>query len=194
MSKNALKGRQRVIEAAATMLALHGLRGISIREVIKFADAPLGSTYHNFPGGKQQIVTEAVLWAGEQASALLQACLAQEPRQGISLFLSRWRERVMASQFRSGCPIVAAAIEAPQEAEGKPVKAAVSEVFNRWQSLLANHLIELGHDEATAQTRALSIIAAIEGAIVLCRAHQSISPLDAVLATLPQMTMLEADC
>ncbi|UTM58179.1 hypothetical protein L4174_004875 [Photobacterium sp. CCB-ST2H9] len=82
---------------------------------------------------------------------------------------------------------VAAAIEAPQEEEGEQVKAAVSHVFSHWQSLIANHLIAHGHSASSAQTSALSIIASIEGAVVLCRAHQSIYPLDAILECLPKM-------
>ncbi|GHX44012.1 TPA: TetR/AcrR family transcriptional regulator [Vibrio cholerae] len=187
MAKNSLKSRQQVIEAAATMLALHGLRGISIREVVKFANAPLGSTYHNFPEGKHQIVTEAIFWAGEKAAAQLQACLEVDNKNGISLFLSQWRERLRNSDFRVGCPIVAAAIEAPQEPEGDKIKTAVSKVFSRWQSLIADHLISQGHSVSSAQTRALGIIASIEGAVVLCRAHQNIQPLDAILECVPKL-------
>lgn len=194
MSKSALKGRQRVIEAAAAMLALHGLRGISIREVIKFANAPLGSTYHNFPGGKHQIVTEAILWAGEQASVQLQTCLEKDSKNGITVFLCQWRERLNQSHFRAGCPIVAAAIEAPQEEEGEQVKAAVSQVFSHWQRLIANHLIAQGHSASSAQTSALGIIASIEGAVVLCRAHQSIYPLDAILECIPRLMGVSAEC
>ncbi|EKO3407042.1 TetR/AcrR family transcriptional regulator [Vibrio fluvialis] len=187
MTKSSEKGRQGVIEAAAAMLALHGLRGISIREVTKFAGAPLGSTYHNFPGGKQQIVTEAIFWAGEQASAQLRACLESAPQHGLRIFVAQWRERLKKSQFRSGCPIVAAAIEAPQAEEGEAVKAAVSQVFSQWQALIAAHLMTQGHAESSAQSRALGIIASIEGAVVLCRAHQSIFPLDAIVDCLPKL-------
>lgn len=187
MSKTAVTGRQRVIEAAATMLALHGLRGISIREVAKFANTPLGSTYHNFPGGKQQIVTEAIHWAGTQASAQLQACLAKDSENGISLFLAKWRERLVNSTFRHGCPIVAAAIEAGQEGEAVQIKAAVSQVFSDWQLLLSEHFIKQGHSAPSAQAIALTIIAGIEGAVILCRGHQSIQPFDAIFACIPKM-------
>ncbi len=187
MSKSAIEGRQRVIEAAAAMLASHGLRGISIREVIKFANAPLGSTYHNFPNGKQQIVTEAVQWAGEQASAQLQACLAQDKENGIQLFLQQWRKRLTKSEFRHGCPIVAAAIEASEEEDAEPVKQAVSTVFAHWQQLLTTHLISLGHAASYAQSLAVAVIACIEGAVVLCRGQQNIAPFDAIIECIPAM-------
>jgi AcrR family transcriptional regulator len=187
MSTSSNEGRQRVIEAAATMLALHGLRGISIREVIKFSGTPLGSTYHNFPGGKHQIVTEAILWAGAQASAQLRACLDKDEKNGMIFFLTQWRERLTNSKFRHGCPIVAAAIEAPQEDEAEKIKVAVSQVFGDWQQIIANHLTKQGHSSASAQTIALSIIASLEGAVVMCRGYQNILPFDAVLKCIPKM-------
>ena len=55
--------RQRVVETAAEMLARHGLNATSIREMARRAKAPLGSTYHHFPDGKQQVVVEAVEFA-----------------------------------------------------------------------------------------------------------------------------------
>lgn len=42
-----------------------GLNATSIRETAKHARAPLGSTYHYFPEGKQQLVTEAVRFTGD---------------------------------------------------------------------------------------------------------------------------------
>lgn len=47
---------QRVVEAALEMLGTYGLDASSIREDVKRADAPLGSTYHHVPGGKQQLI------------------------------------------------------------------------------------------------------------------------------------------
>ena len=52
--------RQRMVETTALMLAQYGLNATSIREMTRRAQAPFGSTYHHFPGGKQQVVVEAV--------------------------------------------------------------------------------------------------------------------------------------
>ena len=147
MTKTAIDARDRVIKAAAKMLAQHGLKGISIREVVKFAKAPLGSTYHHFPGGKQQIVAEAVRWAGERSSMQLKACLEKDAQKGVRNFLNQWREQLLTSDYKQGCPIVAAAIEHDDEQgdmNNNPVKEAVSSVFQDWQQLLSDHLQKLG--------------------------------------------------
>ncbi len=111
MSKSSAEGRQRVIETAASILSTRGLKGVSIREVAKLANAPLGSTYHHFPDGKVQIITEAIEWAGEKAAERLKGCLDKDNRNGLQTFLHQWRERLHRSNFQQGCPIVAAAIE-----------------------------------------------------------------------------------
>ena len=81
--------RQRVVMAAAEMLARHGLNATSIREMAKRAEAPLGSTYHHFPGGKQQVVVEAVKFAGARVSAGLDHYLKAGVVAGLRGFQSR---------------------------------------------------------------------------------------------------------
>ena len=180
MTNKASERRQKVIEAAASMLATHGLRGISIREVVKYANAPLGSTYHNFPEGKYQIIAEAISWAGNLASTELQTCLNSRKHNGIELFLENWKVRLLKSDFNYGCPIVAAAIEAPKEAEAQQINDAVVAVFSKWEKLLADYLMPQGYSEEEASCLANGIISSIEGAIVLCRSLRSAKPLDNV--------------
>ena len=71
MSPRPSDAPQRVIDAAAQMLARVGLNATSIREVTKLAEAPLGSTYHHFPGGKQELLARATHMAGDKVEALL---------------------------------------------------------------------------------------------------------------------------
>ena len=65
--------RERLVVGAADMIRRRGFNATSVRELAKHAGAPLGSTYHYFPGGKQQVATEAVEFAGEVVSRRLAA-------------------------------------------------------------------------------------------------------------------------
>ena len=186
MSKASSVGRQRVIETAAMMLATRGLRGISIREVAKAAQAPLGSTYHHFPEGKSQIVIEAIEWAGERAASELKACLSTNNENGVRVFLENWRNRLSKYSFQQGCPIVAAAIENSDDDE-QNIKRAVSDAFSKWQDILCDYLLEQGHNEHYAHSLSLTIISSIEGAVVLCRGYQNLQPFDAIIATIPTL-------
>jgi AcrR family transcriptional regulator len=52
--------RDDMIRAAIELLCERGYAGTSFGDVLERSGAPRGSIYHHFPGGKQQLVTEAV--------------------------------------------------------------------------------------------------------------------------------------
>ncbi|MDZ5842307.1 TetR/AcrR family transcriptional regulator [Stenotrophomonas maltophilia] len=184
MSPRTSDAPQRVIDAAAQMLARVGLNATSIREVTKLADAPLGSTYHHFPGGKQELLARATLMAGDKVEALLVALLNGGAVQGLQQFLAMWRERLLRSGFRAGCPVLAAAVEEPMDAVPSQPRAAAAEVFVRWHDHLATALVAEGHAPAAAGELASLVIASVEGAVAMCRALQDIAPFDQVAAQL----------
>lgn len=180
MSPRQSNARQRLVRAASEMLAQHGLNATSIREMAKRADAPLGSTYHHFPGGKQQVVAEAVTLAGAQVEASLDHHLQAGLVAGVRGFLALWRDILVRSEFRIGCPVMAAAAEEPIDDIANDALQAAAQVFERWEDKLVAALSAHGCRRAAAVELATLIIASVEGAIVLCRARRTISPFDRV--------------
>lgn len=180
MSPRQANGRQRVVVAAAEMLARHGLNATSIREMARRAGAPLGSTYHHFPGGKQQVVAEAVTFAGAHAGAGLDHHLQAGPVAGVRGFLAMWRDILVRSDFHAGCPVMAAAVEEPIDDIGEEVLLAAARVFSDWESKLVASMEAQGRDHESASELATLIVAGVEGAIVLCRAHRNIASFDKV--------------
>lgn len=187
MSPRQSDARQRVVSAAAEMLARHGLNATSIREMTKRAEAPLGSTYHHFPGGKQQVVVEAVKFAGAQVSSALENHLAMGATAGLRGFLEMWRGILLRSDFRLGCPVMAAAVEEPVDDVAEDALRAAADVFGDWEEKLIAWLQMRGRDRQTAGRLAILIVASVEGAIVLCRAQRSIAPFDQVAAELERI-------
>jgi AcrR family transcriptional regulator len=175
--------RDRLVRGAADMISRRGLNATSVRELAKHAKAPLGSTYHYFPGGKQQVATEAVQFAGEWTSRALAAALCAGPVAGLRAFIKLWRDVVVRSDFRAGCPVLAVSVEEPHEDETAPLEAA-AKVFDDWESLLASSLREHGASRKDAEQVATLIVASIEGTVAMCRAARSIEPLDRVAAQL----------
>lgn len=180
MSSPPSEARQRVVAAAAEMLARHGPNATSIREMAKRAKAPLGSTYHHFPNGKQQVVGEAVAYAGGQVGAILDRYLQAGPAAGLNGFMAMWREMLLRSGFRIGCPVLAVAVEEPIDEAGEDARQAAAQAFGLWEDKLAASLQAQGHDAAAAAGLATLIVAAAEGAIAICRARRSIEPFDRV--------------
>lgn len=176
--------RQRLVQAAAEMLRRRGLNATSVREVAKLAQAPLGSTYHYFPAGKPQLVSEAVSLSAGQIAGYLQKQLANGPRAGLAAFFALWRQLLADSDYAAGCPVMAVvADEDAARDEALPLAAALQAIA-RWQQLLAEALAAAGLPPARAANLARLMIAAVEGAILLCRAERSSAPLDAVASEL----------
>ena len=52
--------RTKMVKGAAGLLATKGVEGTSFAEVLAVTDAPRGSIYHHFPGGKSELVHAAL--------------------------------------------------------------------------------------------------------------------------------------
>lgn len=178
MPKSSTPSRERIVAGAADMISRRGLSATSIREMAKHAKAPLGSTYHYFPEGKQQLATEAVRFTGEWVARSLRKELEAGPAEGLRAFLALWRKIVAESDFHAGCPVLAVAIEEPPADEVPPALTAAAEVFEQWETLLADSLKAHGADAKQAAQLATLIVAAVEGTVAMCRAQRSTEPLD----------------
>ena len=52
-------GRERLLNGARKLLAEKGYAGMELRDVAARGQAPRGSIYHHFPGGKSQLAAAA---------------------------------------------------------------------------------------------------------------------------------------
>ncbi|WP_046732424.1 TetR/AcrR family transcriptional regulator [Streptomyces humi] len=181
MVRSGPPSRERIVAGAADLISRRGLNATSIRELAKHAQAPLGSTYHYFPDGKQQLATEAVRYAGAAVERLLRRELDAGPVAGLRAFLEMWRGIVVASDFRAGCPVLAVSVEEPPPGdELPPALIAAAEAFQDWERLLAGSLRAHGADPERAPELATLVVASVEGAIAMCRARRDMGPLDRV--------------
>src|SRR5689334_23172401 len=80
-------GRQRLLEGALALLAERGYAAMELRDVAERGDAPRGSIYHHFPGGKSQLAAEAAALEGERVRAQIERSLAERGlRETLLLF------------------------------------------------------------------------------------------------------------
>ena len=170
------------MSATATLMQKQGVAGTGIAEILSESGVTRRSIYLNFPGGKSELVAAATRAAGDELTAVLRECIAQ--RDPIGAFTRVWSEMLVSTDFEGGCPIVAAAFsrgEAPEAA------GTAAEVFAEWGRLLADRLIEDGIGRAAAQSLSTTVVAALEGAIILSRATESTKPLTQVARHLKEL-------
>ncbi|MER5550676.1 TetR/AcrR family transcriptional regulator [Streptomyces sp. NPDC002793] len=181
MSQRGSDSRERMILSAAALLREYGASATSIDRVLAHSGAPRGSVYHHFPGGRAQLIDEAVALAADFVAGLIDAAeQADDPVEAVDAFFVSWRDRLVESEFRAGCPIVAVAVETNDDAPRLARSAAA--VFARWQEALAALLIRHGLAEERSRRLGAFIIAAVEGAVIMCRAEQSTAPIEAAAA------------
>lgn len=174
--------RTRMIRGAARMVGTRGAAATSLRELAKEAGVPFGSTYHHFPGGKHELITEAVKAQGAHVDQLIERARTEGPDAALAALTDEWRKVLERSDFRVGCAVFAVATE-----DDPDLRATANEVFRSWRARLAAVLTEHGVAESQAARLAWTIVAAIEGAVALCRAEHSLAPLEEVAAQLGQL-------
>ncbi|MBA9006521.1 MULTISPECIES: TetR/AcrR family transcriptional regulator [Thermomonospora] len=179
--------RERMVRSAAYLFRERGYSGTGFRDVIAHSGAPRGSIYHHFPGGKVQLAQEAVRYAGEFLDSGIRAAMeGGDPAAAVDAFVGWWRSVLVRSEFRAGCPVVAVTVESHDEAP--QLADAAAAVFARWEDTLATGLGNAGVPDDRATRLARLIVAAVEGATILCRAHRDVRPLDDVVAELKELT------
>lgn len=93
-----------------------------------------------------------------------------------------WIAFLETSHFQAGCPVLAVAAESHPDAP--QLAAAAAEVFDRWQTTISRALRRGGIAEQPARELATLAVAAVEGAMVMCRATHDRQPLVRVGAQL----------
>jgi carbohydrate kinase (thermoresistant glucokinase family) len=176
--------RERMIKAASRLLAERGYESTSFTDVIAASGAPRGSIYHHFPGGKDQLIAEAISSQGDRALALLRQLSGRPAPEVVKGFIAVWRTILTATDMALGCSLVAVTVSGA-DAE---LRGAAGRAFERWHSELARLLEQGGVPADDASQLAMTLLAAAEGAVVLCRATRSFEPLEAVELQLAELT------
>jgi AcrR family transcriptional regulator len=183
-----------MVRGAAQLIRRKGVAGTGMREIVAEADAPRGSLQHYFPGGKEELVSEALVWMGGVAARRLRRHLERldpvTPGALLAALADDWRRDLTTEGFVGGCPLVAAAADAAGTSD--PLRQVLKAAFDGWQVPLVAALVGLGVPDERAEGLAMLVISALEGAIILARIRHDLAPLDAVVTELGPW--LDASC
>jgi AcrR family transcriptional regulator len=170
-----MRVRDRLTSATATLMQRHGVAGTGIAEILAASGVTRRSIYLNFPGGKAELVAAATRAAGDEMTATVRGYM-DEP-DPVGAFTRMWSDVLVSTDFEGGCPIVAAASGRDESPEGASTAA---DVFTDWSEVLADRLRRDGIKNAAAQSLSTTIVASVEGAVILSRAARSTKPLEQV--------------
>ncbi len=172
--------RTRMVEAAADAFEREGYSGAALTAILEASDAPRGSLYFHFPGGKEELAVAAIDASATRLALDMAAALraAKTAASGLARVIDLLADRLEASGFEKGCPITS--IVSSSASAPAPVRAAVADAMGVLEASLSAFLARHGVDEREAAQKATVTLAAIEGALLLARIRRSREPLSRV--------------
>ena len=165
--------RERIVQASADLLRRQGYAATGVKQIVAAAQAPFGSIYHFFPGGKEQLGAEAIRRSGELYELLIPAVFDPAPDlvTGVRAFFAGAAQHLRETNYADACPIATVALEISSTSE--PMRVACAEVFESWIAAGMPRFTAAGLGEATARELVVAMLCALEGAFVLARACRS---------------------
>ena len=169
--------RDEIILATCRLLEKQGYPATGLNEIVKESGAPKGSLYHYFPEGKEQIVSEAVCFAGQILVERMRGELAkvENPMQALYEYVMRLADKVEEKHFMAGNPLTIVSVEAAGASER--ISQACREVYDQIETVLREKLACCGLADAEAAEQARLTRASLEGGIILSRVHRTADPL-----------------
>jgi TetR/AcrR family transcriptional regulator, transcriptional repressor for nem operon len=176
--------RQRIVEAGANLVYERGVAGVSLDDVRRATGTSKSQLYHYFTD-KNDLLHAIVDCQRERVLGFHRAAL--ESLAGWE-DIHRWRDAIVDEQAArvcpGGCPIGSLAnelLDLDARAQGQ-----LSSAFNEWQQLLAAGLDSMTaagilRDDANTGELALSVIAGIEGGLLLSEIAGNTHPLEVAL-------------
>jgi TetR/AcrR family transcriptional repressor of lmrAB and yxaGH operons len=146
------------------LLHRQGYTSTGLNQVLNESNAPKGSMYFHFPGGKEELMAEALHLSAGSLTELLERLVEMAPTAEIALdqIVAYFANQLESSSYTKGCPVATVALE----------QAATSDALQRecsaargWQALSAERD---GVAAERADALAIFFLATIEGALLLC--------------------------
>src|SRR3977135_3390228 len=101
------------MDTSAELFRRQGYTGTGVKQIAATANAPFGSLYHFFPGGKEQLGEEGIRSSGALYIELFAtiALQAPDPVTAVADFFSGAAATLQETDYADACPIATVALE-----------------------------------------------------------------------------------
>ena len=182
--------RERILETTAELFRRYGYTGTGLKQIVADANAPFGSVYHFFPGGKAELGEAVVRRSGQMYLELVARVFAAapDPVTGARDVFAGAAAVLRETDYIDACPIATVALEVASANE--PLRVATADVFESWIAGATTFFTDAGIAGDAARDLAIVLIELLEGGFLLSRASRTTDALDAAGAAL--VTLIEA--
>ena len=176
---------ERLVGVTATLLRERGVHAAGLKDIAQAAEVPMGSLYFHFPAGKNELVVAALQASGDLVTAVVEDFFTRAPtaRQAVGDFIRFMATTLEQTHFRQGCPVATAGLELG--ADDDAIGGVIDRAFTRWAAIVEQHLDDDGYPDP--RSKAVLIVSALEGGLLLSRVKRSIEPLQTIAAAIDQL-------
>lgn len=180
--------RERIIKASSALFMQQGYSASGLKQISQASAAPIGSLYHFFPGGKEELAAETLRESGAAYQALVEAVFDAAPDivTGVRDCFEGAAATLRATDYADACPIATVALEVASSDDALRVVTATT--FESWLDSCSARLERGGIEPTRARTLATVLIAALEGGFLLSRAAKDTTPMDEIGAVMVELT------
>src|SRR6201994_2853338 len=173
--------RARLIDSARYLFWERGFAGTSMADLLAHAKVNSGSFYHFFDS-KEALLREVLegylhaLWPMVIDPAF---ATTDEPVERIFAILAGYRERIIMTDSKYGCPLGRLALEI--DPENRPAHKLIAENFQGWIDVIRLCLEQVKEklpEGTDAEALSTYVLAVMEGGVMISRSYGSVEPFD----------------
>ncbi len=183
--------RERLVATAAASFMQRGLAASGLKEIVAASEATVGSLYHFFPGGKDELAAEALRVSGAAYQALVESVFDAAPDlpSGVATCFSSAAAVLEATDYADACPVATVALEVASSDEA--LRLVTQEIFASWLAGASTRLEAAGIAPPRAAQLATTLVAALEGGFLLSRAAKHTEPMEAIGRSMAELIETE---
>ena len=187
MQTKGQKTREHILKESRKLFTLHGFQNTSISEVIAATKVKKGNLYYHFPS-KEELGLAVLIDAADEFSTILDASLVGDnPAQKIINSCQTIMELMQQTNFVGGCLFGNTALEMSGSTPG--FRKILQELFSNWSKRLEQEILRAGKIKtlpvpSSPTVLATSIVALLEGGIMLSRVYQDSDALEECIITI----------
>lgn len=172
--------KDQIIQTTCALLEAQGYHATGLNQIVKESGAPKGSLYYYFPEGKESIAEEAIRSVTGIVVQRIRQNLStvEDPAEAVFAFAEGIAHHIEASGYQSGGPLTTVALET---ATSSPrLNDVCRAAYEEMRLAFAEKLLAAGFTSEQADMLSITILAAMEGGILLSRTNHSGDPLRSV--------------
>ena len=158
--------KELILQEASTLFAEKGYYGLGLSELLKRCDIPKGSFYYYFPGGKIQLIQEVLEYSYQRMvyGIMNRVLICPTALASFERMVDRLADGFVNKRGFGSLLMSMIAIESIYLDER--VQATCKDIYERWQQLYVDFLLQHGFEAEESAVKAQAIFAMVHGSLI----------------------------